>query len=96
MTIKQAADIAYEVYEKLEPNGRQQAAAASLDFLLAAIPHGKYPEFDDHFGQAGKLAAQGITIEYQPPQAAVENDELTAALRNMRAVARHNFGGNNE
>lgn len=67
-----------------------------IDYDLATIPRPQFKLIDSYFTQAGKLAAQGITIEYQPPQATVENDELTAALRNMRAVARHNFGGNNE
>ena len=93
MTITEAANQAYDLYTKLEPNGRQAAAIASVDFMQAAIPHGKYPEFDDHFGRAGKEAAQGVVAEYRKPQPAAENDELTEALRNMRALARHNFGG---
>lgn len=40
-----------------------------------------------------RLAQMARLPEYRKPQPASENHELTEALRNMRAVARHNFGG---
>jgi hypothetical protein len=34
MTITQASHMAYDLYTKLEPNGRQAASAAALALLL--------------------------------------------------------------
>jgi len=49
-----------------------------------------------HFCKAGKKAARGETAVYRKPQPASENDELTAALINMRKAAAHNYPGKKE